>query len=92
MSIITLEEAKAQCRITDTLEDTLVQLYIDAAEDYICNFLNCPNPPQNASVKAGALLLVHDMWENRSAQVESELKQNQAVYNLLYPYRKSIGI
>lgn len=34
---ITLAEAKAQCRITDTSEDTLVAAYINAARDYIEN-------------------------------------------------------
>ncbi|HEU4376284.1 MAG TPA: head-tail connector protein [Telluria sp.] len=39
-SLVTLDQAKAQGRITWTSEDTLLQSYIDAAERYAMAFLN----------------------------------------------------
>jgi hypothetical protein len=40
MSIVTLDQAKAQGRITWASEDVLLQGYLDAAERHCCNFLN----------------------------------------------------
>ena len=39
-SLVTLDQAKAQGRITWTSEDTLLQSYIDAAERHAMRFLN----------------------------------------------------
>lgn len=40
MSLVTLEQAKAQSRVTSAAEDTLLQSYIDAAEQKMVLFLN----------------------------------------------------
>lgn len=40
MSIVTLAQAKAQGRITETSEDALIQGYIDAAEQTAMRYLN----------------------------------------------------
>lgn len=40
MSIVTLDQAKAQGRITWSSEDDLLQSYIEAAELHACRFLN----------------------------------------------------
>ena len=79
-------------RVDQSTEDTLIQIYIDAAQDYIKNFLNVPVLPQNSSIKAAALLIVGDLYENREGAGEKEVKENPAVMRLLYPYREEIGI
>lgn len=90
--IATLEEVKLHLRISHSLEDTIIQVYMDAADEYIRQFLNCPNPAINSAIKAAFLLLVGDLFENREAQQDKKLEENRAVMNLLYPYRENIGI
>lgn len=92
MSIVSLTEAKLHLRVDQSSEDALITIFIDAATDYIENFLNIPTIPQNASVKAAALLIIGDMYENREGAGEKEIKENPAVMRLLYPYREEIGI
>lgn len=89
--VISLSEAKAHLRITHTAEDTLIQAYMNAANDYIKNFLNVNTVPNNASTKAAALLIVGGLYENRESMGEKEIKENPAVKSLIYPYRKNIG-
>lgn len=40
MSYITLSQVKSDLRVTHTADDTLIQTYIEAAEDYVKRFLN----------------------------------------------------
>jgi len=92
MSIVTLTEAKAQCRVTHSLEDSLFQIYMDAADAWIANYLNVDNPPLNAAIKGAALLIIQDLYENRGATGEKDFKPNPAVDRLLFPYRENMGI
>jgi uncharacterized phage protein (predicted DNA packaging) len=99
-NVVTLAEVKLHLRITQNNEDSLLQLYIEAAEDYIRNFLNTgilgfSDSPQTATpsaIKAAALLTIADLYENREGAAEKEIKENPAVMRLLYPYRENIGI
>lgn len=90
--VVSLAEAKAHLRITDTSEDTILQLYINAAHDYIANYLNNANFQDAPSIKAAALLLIGDLFENREAQSDRVLNENKAVVRLLYPYRQQLGV
>ncbi len=92
MSLVTLAEAKAHLRVDQDIEDSTIQIYIDAAREHIAKFLNVATPPTNAAVKAAALLIVGDLYEHRAAQLDSQVYKNDAVEALLYPYRESIGI
>lgn len=92
MALVTLSEAKTHCRVTHNLEDSLIQMYMDAAEELIANYLNSENVPQTAAIKGAALLIIQDMYENRGATGEKDFKQNPAVDRLLFPYREKMGI
>lgn len=92
MSIVTLSEAKMHLRVDQTTEDALIELYIEAAEDYIQNYLNKPSVPQVAGIKAAALLIIGGLYENRESVGEREIKENPAVVSLLHPYREDLGI
>lgn len=92
MALISLSEAKEHLKVENSDEDALIQLYINAAIDYIGNFLNLENYPYAASLKAAALLIVGDLYENREAGVEKEIKPNPAVINLMFPYREGLGV
>lgn len=91
-SVVTLSEAKLHLRVTSTSEDSLITLYIEAAQEYIQNFLNRPSVPYTASVRSAALLIIGDLYEHRQANLDMQSYVNPTVMNLLYPYREEIGI
>lgn len=92
MAIVTLTEAKKHCRVSNNLEDDLIQLYMDAADDWISNYLNTDNFPTTFAIKAAALLIIWDLYDNRGTTGEKEFKPNPAVDRLLFPYRENMGI
>lgn len=92
MSVVSLNETKLHLRVTQSTEDTLIETYIEAAEDYISRFLNNTNFQVTPSIRAAALLIVSDFYENRMGAGDKDIKENPAVMRLLYPYREGIGI
>lgn len=92
MPLVTLDEAKAQCRVSHTLEDDLFEIYRQAADQWIKNFLNVENIPQENAVKCAALLIVHDLYNRRGATVDVQTYENKAIESLLWPFRQEIGI
>jgi uncharacterized phage protein (predicted DNA packaging) len=91
-NVVGLGETKLHLRVTQDDEDALIQTYIEAAEEYISQFLNTQNFPDNSAIKAACLLTVSDLYENREGAGEKDIKENPAVMRLLYPYRVDIGI
>ena len=94
MATVSLAETKEHLRIrsADTTQDVVLAIYMDAADDWIANFLNqCPFQ-QTSAIKAAALLIIGDLFENREGGSEKEIKENPAVCNLLYPYRINMGM
>lgn len=93
MTLVTLLEAKNHLRVTDNQENDLINIYIAAAEDYIGKFLNDEDYPNAFSIKAAALLIIGDLYQNREAQIVGTIvSDNPTVQRLLYPYRQGIGI
>lgn len=92
MATVTLAQAKKHIRVTHSLEDDMIQMYMDAADDWIKNFLNQEQIPQKSAVKAAALLIIEDLYRNRGTTIEQAVVKNPAVDSLLYPYRVEIGI
>lgn len=100
VTVVTLAEAKGHLRVTDNAEDSIIQIYIDAAVSSIEKYLNraIPNSAQpvpniDAAIKAACLLLVGDLYKNREAQFTGTIvTDNKAVENLLYPFRVNIGM
>jgi uncharacterized phage protein (predicted DNA packaging) len=98
---VTLQDVKDHLRISSNAEDSILNLYLSAAREYVCKYLNrtdlpgldvSPTEPVPYSIKAAMLLLVGDMYINREAQVSTPLSENKTLVNLLYPYRDDIGI
>lgn len=97
MATVTLAEAKLHLRASTYVdspdpEDTLINIYIAAADDYIRNFLDREIIPNKSAIKAAALLIVADLYENREGSGEKEIKENPAVMRLLFPYRRNLGV
>ena len=74
MNILTLEQIKAQCRIDPemTEEDSLLELYGDAAEETVLNYCNRSLESLYeeygripAAITQGALMLVANSYKNR---------------------------
>jgi hypothetical protein len=88
--MVTLQEVRDQLRLGDTGEDALLTLYIGAAVEYIKAFTRRAWEVAEEipfSVKAAALLLVADLYENREAQGTAALYKNDTIDRLLWPHR-----
>jgi uncharacterized phage protein (predicted DNA packaging) len=92
MATVTLAQAKKHIRVTHNLEDDMIELYIEAADDWIANYLNTANFPNVAAIKAAALIIIEDLYRNRGTTMDQTIQHNPAVDRLLYPYREEIGI
>lgn len=100
MAIVTLAEAKLHLRVDQDTEDSVITIYMAAAEEYIEKYINRTIPNKNlpagsvpAPIRAACLLLIGDMYQNREAQVvAATIAENPAMFRLLQPYRVNIGI
>lgn len=85
---VTLEKAKAHLRVTHDAEDTLIQSYLTAAESHVAAYLGDDMPePMPEPVAAAVLLLVGDLYVNRTRQADRILYGNDTYALLLNPYR-----
>lgn len=100
VQVVTLAEAKAHCRVTNANEDGLITMYIKAAGEYIESYINRSIPGAGESpdeipfmIKAAALMLIEDFYDNRTAQIVGTTSMdNPAVNRMIYPFRVKIGI
>lgn len=79
MANITLQEVKLHCRIdiTDTLEDSLLQIYIDAALEACQKHIGKSFEVQEftPAIKAGCLMYIAHLYENREMVTSSIVNQ-----------------
>ena len=88
--MISLSQFKAHLRVTHSQEDTLIQAYLDAATDFVGEYLGADSsgPPDVAPVDAAILLLGADLYLNRERQLTVNVLHQNATYTLLLaPYR-----
>lgn len=91
-----LSEVKSHLRVSHTRDDSYIQLLTKAALESVENFIDRPfldvfdelgDIP--ASLKAAALLMIDDMYSNRSnAVVGVSVAINPTTQRLMLPYRK----
>lgn len=87
---MTLEQVKAHLRVTHDAEDALIQSYMTAAEQLVSQYLGEDLPePVPEPITAAMMLLVGDLYTNRSRQGLSALYQNKTYSLLLDPYRSA---
>ena len=88
-ALLTLADVKLHCRIDTDDEDSLLGALMTAATTAVANELGVASLDDTAAppIKAAALLLVGDLYENREAQTDRQLFRNQAFDRLLAPYR-----
>lgn len=105
VELVSLSLVKEHLKIDQNSEDSVLAVYIAAAEQDICNYINQPIPGISdspateapAAIKAAALLIVGDLYENREGAVLTKtgtgsFLENPAVIRLIQPYRIEIGI
>lgn len=86
--MITLDEAKDHIRVVGTDEDEAITAMIETAKSHVENYTGVTYDGEApAPVKSAALLLVGDLYENRTLQVETALYTNRTFAQLLNPYR-----
>jgi hypothetical protein len=86
--MITVAEAKQHLRVMHTLEDGMIQLYLDAALAHVAEYLGDDLPdPMPEPIQAAVLLLTADLYVNRERQADRILHESTAYALLLNPYR-----
>jgi hypothetical protein len=107
MSITTLAEAKLHLRATHASEDSLIQIYLDASEMNVEDYLNrklyasdigsdLTGVLLTAPIKAAVLLFVGHLYNNREAvtmeRLNMPMELPMGVKWLLGPYRIEMGV
>lgn len=86
----TLAEAKTHLRVMHNEDDQFIERLIDAAEGHVGVYLGDDLPdPMPTPIQAAVLLLVGDLYENRTRQADRVLYENSAYSLLLAPYRSA---
>jgi uncharacterized phage protein (predicted DNA packaging) len=89
--MLTIEETKLHLRVDHDHEDTLITALMSAATAATADYLGLPLDQMTSTVpspiKAATLLLIGDLFENRTAQVEKVLYRNDTYERLLSTYR-----
>lgn len=107
MSYVTLDQAKAHCNVEGDVTNEMLQLYIDAAEAHVSNYLDrsldslllpveAPAEPDPATfpkpVLYAILLYVADAVEQRATQIVGTINSElPTAQRLLQPYRLQQG-
>ena len=107
MSIVTLAQAKLHLRVDGTDEDTLIQVYLNAAERSIANYLNrelyetdagsdLDGLVMNDAIKGAVLLQVGHLYANRESVSQQPgnymLELPLGLKWLVDPYRIEMGV
>ena len=83
-----LIDVKQHLRVMHDLEDTLIQMYVDAAVRHIEEYLGDDLPdPMPEDIQCAVLLLTGDLYVNRERQIDRPIHHNTAYQLLLNPYR-----
>lgn len=83
-----LIDVKQHLRVMHDLEDTLIQMYVDAAVRHIEEYLGDDLPEQMPEdIQCAVLLLTGDLYVNRERQIDRPIHHNTAYQLLLAPYR-----
>jgi len=86
--MVTLDEVKLHCKVNNTVEDALIQTYIDGAVGFIRRYcgqdFETDVPP---IVKVACLMIVAGMYEARQhVAMDSYGRAQVVVNNLVYDY------
>lgn len=94
MSLVTFDQAKAHLAVDHNEDDTLIQVFVDAASDIVLDYLkktveDLPGSPSEVppTIEAATLLVIGALYENRDGAENAPQPLSQAVKDLLHRYR-----
>ena len=89
--MLDLDDVKLHLRVDGYAEDNLIEGLMATATAAVASHLDNStlvlDTTAPAPIKAAALLLLTDLYENRSASTERPLHRNDTFERLLQPYR-----
>ena len=90
ISEVTLNEVKAYLRITDTDDDSLLEIILAAATSYILSYtaLTAEEADTITELSIALMCLCSDMYDVRTSQASND-KQNPIVSTVLNMHRRN---
>lgn len=96
MSIVDLDTLKEHLRYDDDANDTMLQGYLDAADEVVKNYITDEFATGYPKAIHQAILMLCGYWDKyRNAESDAPLNGNylpMPVQVLLYPYRKPTAV
>lgn len=100
--VVSLALAALHLRLDDVdAEAELLELQLEAAESHVERWLRRPLVPWDADdltkrapadVSSAILLVLGDLYQNRSASVDKPLSENATLARLLSVHRRGLGL
>ncbi|HHH0073587.1 TPA: head-tail connector protein [Yersinia enterocolitica] len=93
--MITLDEAKLHCRVDDDYEDSLIQIYIDAALEVCQQHIGKrfdAGLEFNPAIRVGCLMYVSQLYEGRTMVSEVEAKEVPLTISALWSTYRDPGV
>lgn len=89
--MLDIDEVKLHLRVDQSVDDDLIESIMTAATTATANYLDLPVDQMTTTVpspiKFATMLMIADLYENRSAQTDRPLHRNETYERLLQPYR-----
>lgn len=100
--VVSMSLAAIHLRLDDVdAESELLEILIDAAESHVERWLRRslvpwdaadPSVPTPSCVKAAILLVLGDLFDNRSGNTDKPLTENATLVRLLSVHRRGLGL
>lgn len=93
--LITLAEAKLQCRVDDDYEDTLIQAYIDASLEVCQKHIGKrfdDGLSFTPAIKVGCLMYVAFLYDSRAIVSAAEMYEAPLAITSLWSVYRDVGI
>ncbi len=96
MSIINLATIKSDLRVAHSSDDSILQVYLNAAEDEALRFLNSESLPLDTndelapSIYGAVFLLVRSKYDAENGDEIAKLRR--CAETMLMPYRIELGV
>lgn len=89
MILLTIDELKQQCRVLSGDENSLLEIYGTAAEEWSAAYIGRPLVAEEepASVKAACLMLAATMYAYRESESVAQTHELRACKAMLDPHR-----
>lgn len=89
--IITLDEAKLHLRVDSDIEDTEIEIIIEAAEEMIKNVTGTTFNNTNSLAKVACLYIITDLYESRGLTQSTSEKTKDIINMILTQLSLSYG-